>query len=327
MRSIPKLLLVFATLSIGVAAQTLTTFAVNPKGGASPTGINDNGDVVGIFGCPAVHFGGPTYCGFLRSGSTGVSKHLGNGVAPSAVNNSDEIVGSYRIAAFYWLLGGKMVQFLRGSEPGIVGVNTAGYVAGAYRTNAQNNTFIAFLMNPKGQISTIFAPSTGYANPTGMNNLNQIVGWWNNGQGLYQGFVYSNGTVNASFNYPGAVATYPSAINDGGEIAGTWTDSVGFVHGFYWTQKLSFRSFDAVQDTTHTVPTCINASGLVAGFYWTKKGTGSASFTYDTTSGTVTLLSIPHARFMNAAGINAQGTVVGSYQVGTGVTRGFVYQP
>ncbi len=41
MRSIPKLLFVFAALSIGVAAQTLTTFAVNPRGGASPAGIND----------------------------------------------------------------------------------------------------------------------------------------------------------------------------------------------------------------------------------------------------------------------------------------------
>jgi probable HAF family extracellular repeat protein len=328
MRSIPKLLLVFAALSIGVAAQTLTTFEVNPKGGASPSGINDNGDVVGTFGCPAVRFGGPTYCGFFRSGSTGVSKHLGNGITPFALNDSDEMVGTYRISAFYWLSGGKLVQFLRGTEPVASAINTAGYIAGSYRTNYENSTFVAFLMNPQGQISTIFAPATGsVANVAAMNNSNQVVGDWNNGKGVYQGFVYSNGTVNSAFNYPGAVATYPYAINDSGEIAGSWTDSVGFVHGFYWTQTLGFTSFDAVEHTTHTIPTGINSAGMVAGFYWTDGGKGAASFTYDTTSNTVTLISIPHARVVAAVGVNAQGTVVGSYDAGTGVTRGFLYQP
>lgn len=66
---------------------------------------------------------------------------------------------------------------------------------------------------------------------------------------------------------------------------------------------------------------------MVAGFYWTKEGKGAASFTYDTISNTVTLISIPHARSAAAVGINAQGTVVGSYDVGTGATRGFLYQP
>jgi probable HAF family extracellular repeat protein len=310
-----------AGLSIGLAAQTLTTFVVNPEGGAGPTGINDNGDVVGFYGC------GQTYCGFLRNGSTGVSKHLGVGVNALALNNSDEIVGTYHISAFYWPSGGKMVQFLRGSEPDAVAVNTAGYVTGAYRTNAQYNTFAAFLMNPQGQISTIFAPPKGGAEATAINNANQVVGFWTGGSAPYQGFVYTDGTVNSAISYPGAVATYPYAINDGGEIAGSWTDSVGFVHGFYWTAKAGFTSFDAVQNTTHTIPTCMNASGVVAGYYWTKKGLGTASFTYDTTSNTVTLLSIPHARFMNATGINTQGTVTGSYRVGTGAGGGFLYQP
>jgi hypothetical protein len=160
-----------------------------------------------------------------------------------------------------------------------------------------------------------------------MNNSNQVVGNWNNGQGLYQGFVYSNGTVNSTFNYPGAVATYPTAINDGGEIAGSWTDSAGFEHGFLWNQELGFTSFDAVQNTTATLPTCINTSGMVAGFYRTKNGLGNSGFLYDSTSNTVTLLSIPHAYILEPRGINAQGTVTGSYQVGTEQPRGFLYQP
>jgi probable HAF family extracellular repeat protein len=317
MRSIPKLLLGFATLSIGVAAQTLTTFAVNPKGGASPSALNDSGEVVGIYGC------NETYCGFERDPG-GKMHHLGLQVDPVAINGSGEFVGLFgQVSAFYSLPDGKLVKFLRGSQPYAAGVNAAGWIAGSYCTNCGlgKEEYFAFLMDPSGVISTFFS-SPGAINVNGLNNLNQVVGNW-----AMSGFLYSNGKFDDSLNYPGAVATNPTAINDSGEIAGTWTDSVGFVHGFYWTAKAGFTSFDAIQHTTHTIPTCINASGLVAGFYWTKKGLGTASFTYDTTSGAITLLSIPHARFMNARGINAQGTVVGSYQVGTAQTRGFLYQP
>jgi len=324
MRSIPILLLVFATLSIGAAAQTLTTFAVNPKGGAYPTGINDNGDVVGIFGCPPVHFGGPTYCGFLRSGSTGANKHLGNGITPLAVNDSDEIVGTYRISAFYWPFGGTLTQFFRGKFPDASAINTAGYIAGLYSPN-QNSSYVAFLMNPQGQISTIFAPSTGSVeNVSAMNNSNQVVGCWQTGQGI-QGFVYSNGTVNGAFVYPNAVATCPTAINDAGEVAGTWTDSTGFVHGFIWTQKRGFTSFDAPK-TTHTIPLAINNSGTVVGYFATKKQTAQGAFLYS--EGTLTVITVPGARSAQAVGINSQGTVLGDYSVGKALNpRGFLYQP
>ena len=313
-----QVLAVSATLSLSLAAQTLTTFAVNPKANTVPSGLNDNGDVVGTYSC------GQSYCGFLRSGSTGISKHLGVGVMAVAVNDADEFVGDYRISAFHWVASGKMVQFLRGTEPDPVAVNTAGYVAGSYSINNQQEEFIAFLMSPKGQISTIFAPPTGYANATGLNNLNQVVGWWNNGQGLIQGFFYSNGTVNSAFNYPNAVATTPTAINDSGEIVGTWTDSVGFVHGFYWTQPLGFSSFDAPK-TTHTVPTAINNSGVIVGYFAIKKQTATSAFMLDT-SGILTTLAIPHARSAWAAGINSQGTIMGGYIAGS-ESRGFLYQP
>ena len=320
MRSIPKLLLVFAALSIGVPGQTLTTFAVNPKGGASPSGINDNRDVVGTFGCPAVHFGGPTYCGFLRSGATGVSKHLGNGIAPSAVNDSDEYVGVYNDnPAFYSLPSGQLVKFLRQKEPYVVAVNNAGYVTGSYEP-IRYRTCAAFLMDPKGKLNVIFAPTGGCATALGMNNLNQVVGWWGR-----QGFVYSNGKVNTSFNYPGAVATNPYAINDSGEIAGSWTDSVGFVHGFIWTQKLGFTSFDAPK-TTHTIPLAINNSGTVVGYFATKKQTAQGAFLYS--AGTLTVITVPGARSAQAVGINSQGTVLGDYSVGKALNpRGFLYQP
>ena len=47
-------LLLSLSLCVGVAAQTLTTFAVNPEASTLATGINDNGDVVGYYGCSSL---------------------------------------------------------------------------------------------------------------------------------------------------------------------------------------------------------------------------------------------------------------------------------
>jgi uncharacterized membrane protein len=324
MRSIPKLLLVFAALSIGVAGQTLTTFAVNPKGGASPTGINDNGDVVGAYGC-----GQPEEpCGFLRYGSTGTVKHLGAKVVPWAVNNSDEIVGTYRISAFYWPFGGTKVQFLRGDHPSAIAVNTAGYLVGSYTINygLKDEAGIAYLMDPKGNLTTLLAPPDGAAEAFGINNLNQVVGSWSPTLNLStaSGFLYSDGTINTSFNVPNAVATWPYAINDNGEVVGSWQDSVGFVHGFYWTQQAGFTSFDAPK-TTHTFPLAINNAGVIVGEFATKKQTADGAFMLDA-AGTLTVISIPHAKSAFAVGINTHGLIVGTYFTES-EQRGFLYQP
>ncbi len=213
---------------------------------------------------------------------------------------------------------------MRGKESFAAAVNTAGYIAGAYSPN-QNYSYVAFLMNPQGQISTIFTPPTGsVVTCCGMNNLNQVVGNWTNSQGVHQGFVYTNGTVNSAFNYPGAVATSPNAINDSGEIAGSWTDSVGFVHGFIWTQKLGFTSFDAPK-STYTIPLAINNSGTVVGYFSIKEqGSPYSPFMY--AGGAVKVIPIPKAVSAGAAGINSQGLIVGGYTTKT-QSRGFLYQP
>jgi hypothetical protein len=328
MRPIPKLLLVFVTLSIGVAAQTLTTFTVNPEASTLATGINDNGDVVGYYGCSSqtCACASPRGCGFLRSGSTGKFKHLGPQVIPEAVNDSDEYVGIFnRNPAFYSLSTGGLVKYLRGDQPTAVAVNTAGYVAGSFCVSLSCPAYPAYLMTPAGQMATIFAPTNGYTWAAGLNNSNQVVGYWYvPGVTQHQGFVYTNGTVNSAFNYPGAVATSPTAINDSGEIVGTWTDSVGFVHGFYWTPKLGFTSFD-VPKTTHTIPVAVNASGVIAGYYAIRQDTAYAAFMCSA-DGVVTTITVPHAQTLQVTGINAQGTIVGTYDSGK-EDRGFLYQP
>lgn len=304
-------------------AQTFTTFAVNPQGGAVPTALNDSGEVVGSYGCE------PRGCGFSRD-PTGKMHHLGKVVTPLAVNDSGEFVGYYNggISAFYSLPDGQLVKFLRGDDPLAIGVNNAGYVAGSYCTscNLHKQESFAFLIDPSGAISNIF--SAYYIFTRGINNLNQVVGSWANGT-QPMGFLYSPKTgVNDKLNFPGAVATNPSAINDNSEVTGSWTDSEGIVHGFYWTQATGFTSFDAPK-TTDTLPFAINASGTIVGyFYANSSGTLQSGFMLDA-SGTLTVINVPNSISTQAYGVNSQGLIVGAYVAGAAgkQTKGFLYQP
>jgi hypothetical protein len=314
-------------LCFGAAqAQTFTTFAVNPEGGAEPTGINDSGQVVGIYGC------NPILCGFSRDPS-GKMHHLGTWVEPEAVNNSGEFVGMFNrdrdggsVSAFHSLRDGQLVKYLRGSEPVATAVNSAGWIPGSYcvKCNLGTQVSYAYLMSPSGVISNIFTSSTGPIFTSGANNLNQVVGnWYDNNHP--NGFLYSNGVLNDSFNYPGAIDTRPTAINDNGEAVGDWTDSEGIVHGFYWTEAAGFTSFDAPK-TTGTFPAAINASGTIVGsFFSNPGGTATSGFSLDP-SGVLTAIDVPNSKSTYAQGINSQGVVVGGYLAGR-QTRGFLYQP
>jgi uncharacterized membrane protein len=221
-----------------------------------------------------------------------------------------------------------VVDFLRGRDQyaSAAGVNAAGYIAGSYCTNCNlgKEQSFAFLMDPSGAISNIFTGAG--ANTSGLNNSNQVVGWWDNA-GQAMGFLYSNGSVNDGFNYPGAVATNPSAINDNGEVTGSWTDSKGIIHGFYWTEAAGFTSFDAPK-TTATFPMAINASGVIVGYFRVGELGLQKGFMLDA-SGVLTVIYYPNSKSTWAYGVNSQGLIVGGYLTGAKgyQGRGFLYQP
>jgi probable HAF family extracellular repeat protein len=333
-----KTLALMLVLTLGAGAQTFTTFAVNPnKAGTDAVAINDSGEVTGIYGCDP-NYSGYQQCGFTRDPAGGI-KHLGLGNCPTAINNSGEFVGywcnnqAYDKYAFYSLPDGKLVRFLGNSKPRPrpypAGVNNAGWIAGIYCTSSYDCAkyiFSVFLRDASGVVTDIFSPPRGVSGVSGPNKLNQVVGSWASNRST-NGFVYSNGTVNDSFNYPGAAATNPIAINDSGEVVGTWTDSAGIYHGFYWTEAAGFTSFDPPK-ATRTLPSAINASGVIAGsFTIDSLYQVSRGFMLDTTNGVFTIIKVPGSTTTNANGINSQGTIVGSYEVGKLPGGSFLYQP
>jgi len=69
--------------------------------------------------------------------------------------------------------------------------------------------------------------------PTGINNVGQIVGFYDDQSGARHGFLYDRGAF-TSFDFPGSQMTAPADINDRGQIVGVYADAdnIGLIHSF-----------------------------------------------------------------------------------------------
>jgi VCBS repeat-containing protein len=159
---------------------------------------------------------------------------------------------------------------------------------------------------------------TNYA--TGINDLNQIVGYFQTGPLSWQGFLetpYNNYTV---LQAPGASTTYALGINDHGLVAG-WDVSNGTANGFIYDSNTG--SWTTVIDpqadnNTGTRLLGINDSGQMIDNH------GFAGFYNGSTWSTI---ADPNAAngSTNLTGINDAGMLVGIYNDSSGNTDGFVY--
>src|SRR5262249_13462663 len=99
---------------------------------------------------------------------------------------------------------------------------------------------------------------------TGINNAGQIVGYYVNASGVYQGFLYSGGTYTALSDPLGANGTYALGINDSGQIVGYYFDSNHIEHGFLYSGG-TYTTIDDPPATNRTFAVGINASGQIVG--------------------------------------------------------------
>jgi len=82
--------------------------------------------------------------------------------------------------------------------------------------------------------------------------------------------------------------------------------------------SFTFSFFDVPGENTMTQPHDINNSGQVVGFWSTTDGNGKGAFLLS--GGNFTLFNIAGASSTSAQSINDEGSVVGSYVVGDGLT-------
>jgi hypothetical protein len=269
-----------------LSANTITTIDVPGAVSTQLFGISNHGVAVGYYSDASGTHGfevlgnGTLVYPFDAPG--GASPFTNNPPVTSflGVNDSGTIVGVYGNSLqqpSFILSGGVYNTFAipgcgntYGSQ-GINGINNNGdVVGGCYAApNPVANGF--FQIN--GSASVLFdAPGALDTVGRGINNLDQIVGYYDTASGAerYYGFVRNNDGTYTVVSYPGSYLTELSAINDAGSFVGYWTYYGGDFQSFYGTPG-NLISF-AVPGASDTVLEGINNSDEVVGYYTDSSG-------------------------------------------------------
>jgi hypothetical protein len=313
---------VMLTLTGAINGQQVISFDAAPNGDTYPSGINEEGRIIGSFDDQ----NGMTFGFVLKKDGSFVLFDAGSiRTFFNAINSKGQIVGTTLVsdvndaefAGFLLQPYGTIIGLTIGQQDAHpVDINGAGVIVGDYQdTNWKTHGFVRKSNGTFASIDVIGSIST---TPVAVNQVGQIVGaYWDGRQN--HGFLRQpNGTI-TSFDPSGSIRTAPSAINRAGQIVGCYADVGNVSHGFLRQPDGKITSFDA--GPNYTCAKGINSFGYIVGDYadanWLTHGFLRKP------DGTVTSISV--GTFRTAwLHINNAGYIVGQYSDEKGVTHGFL---
>ncbi len=217
-------------------------------------GINDHGLVSGYYGDPTV---GDVLSYVIERGvlTTGIAAPGATITSIGGANNRDVEIGNYgdfthQQAGLYDI---RRATFTTLPEiPGLPfntsnGINDLGHVSGvAFASGDWIDGGAGLGQNwvwdgRKYNFYTVPGAVNG-AQAGGINNRDQVTGYYVDSSGLPQGFV-KDGQNFTTINVPGAIYTLGQGINNQGVVVGSYLDANGH-HGFIWS-KGKFVTVDA----------------------------------------------------------------------------------
>jgi probable HAF family extracellular repeat protein len=236
--SVALTLLVLGLLSsrqvMRASAYSITTFDVPGSVFTEPFGINNAGQIVGVFGDNVAN-----HAFLYNNGVFTTINAPGAQLTPFGINNTGQIVGSLGDnigTANHGFLDdhGTITSFDVGDRTTAAdSVNDFGQIVGTYTTFSD---FQHVFGGANGVFTTIDVPGTINGTGLGINNAGQIVGNSTAGSFLDTGGVFT------MINVPGATSTVATAINNIGQITGYFGDATGG-HIFVDTAGV-FTTFD-----------------------------------------------------------------------------------
>jgi hypothetical protein len=192
------------------------------------------------------------------------------------INNNSETDGFF-IDAAGLTHGFKDVRgnFLTVDFPGtpfnqLLGLNDFGQAAGYFSTAANGNApDTAYIFNEFGSVFESFnIPGSTSAQATGINNAENVCGFFVDAKGVNHGWVLIKGHFNI-LNFPGSTGTQAFGLNNKGLVVGSYTDGAG-THGFVFHERTNtFQSVDDPNGIGTTVVNGINDRGMLVGFFGT----------------------------------------------------------
>jgi probable HAF family extracellular repeat protein len=108
--------------------------------------------------------------------------------------------------------------------------------------------------------------AVGGAQATGINNLQQVCGFYLDSANNNPGFELNGGHF-TTLDVPNSTFTQALGLNNKGQIVGVYNDASGNSHGFVF-RKGTFRTIDEPKGNgTVTLVNGINDNGRLVGFY------------------------------------------------------------
>jgi probable HAF family extracellular repeat protein len=172
-------------------------------------------------------------------------------------------------------------------------------------------------------VSQIDGPGASFTDAAGINNRGEIVGAFQDGQGLH-GYVFRRGDFTILDVPVQGALTFALGNNDRGQVVGAYR-SQGALHGFVWDRGTFTTDINA-PDATETFLHVINNRGQVVGH--SRRDVFALARAFLFADGNFTFLNIPGVlvvgRNRESMGLNDRGQVVGTFQ-SQGVNHGFLY--
>lgn len=234
-----------------------------------PYGINDRGDVVGVFiDADSASFGFVRFANGTFSPLITEPNDTANFTEGRGINNSRTICGQYigsdgHIHGFF-RVGGTFTEYdvPDATDTQVLGINDAGDFAGAYDVGFDETPFISI----GGTVTTIDIHGMLYGAADQINDANAVVGFYHDccrDHGFYQD---SSGALQFPIDPAGSMGTFLHGINDQNWIVGTYFDDSG-QHGLLFLPPRRFVTFD-FGSGGRTSLYGVNRAGHICGSYF-----------------------------------------------------------
>ena len=221
--------------STGAAVSSVVDYPGPPRSKNEAVGINDRGQIVGVYGRYGDETTGETHTyvrdrrGFTSYDvpgalATGTSKNNDRGqIVGSYSNESRDRVGTADAHGFLWDDG----ELIRIDAPGaaltfLFDINDRGQILG-FGANADNTAGFGFIRDRQGAYTRLpDVPGALTTIPFGLNDRGQVVGFYLDGNGTQHGYLLDRGRF-TTIDVPGAAYTDAFGINDHGQIVGAFS--------------------------------------------------------------------------------------------------------
>jgi probable HAF family extracellular repeat protein len=151
----------------------------------------------------------------------------------------------------------------------LLGQNDLGQAAGYYSLSQDNSTpDFPYIYDEMGGIFEVITipGAAGGAQATGINNSQQVSGFFIDNQGTNHGFLLNAGLF-VQLDAPGSTFTQALGLNNKGQVVGDYMDAGGNTHGFVWSSAGGFQTVDDPNGIGSTIVNGINDKGVLVGFY------------------------------------------------------------